>query len=150
MRLLISSVVVVCVDGYGKILMVYNKNFDAWTFTAGGTEEGLSWGQAAAKEVLEESGLIVEPEDLVPFMTLSGGGFVTEYRDGSTQCFTIGFVARKFTESGAALDEEEILETRWVSMEEARSLKKSLRATDELMAYEKWLETGEFQQVVIE
>ena len=151
MRLLSASAGVVCVGEDGKILMVYNhKDLDRWAFPAGGVEEGLSWGQVAAKELLEEGGLTVRPEDLVPFVTLSGSKYVYEYDDGNVQSFTLYFVARKFEKDDTELDKEEISKVKWMSVEEAKNLPKSLSAIHILSAYEKWSETGEFQQVVIE
>jgi len=141
---------VVCSNNKGEILMVHNIDFDSWTFPAGNVEEGTSWGESAAQEALEEGRLTIKPEDLTPFATISGSGYIYQYKDGSTQPFTLVFTTDKFTEQvEAALDESEISKTRWVTLDEAERLKKSLSARYILPAYKKWLETKEFQQIVI-
>ncbi|MCL2174313.1 NUDIX domain-containing protein [Candidatus Saccharibacteria bacterium] len=151
MRLLTPTVDTVCVNESGEILMVYTKVFDAWTFPGGYAEPGMSWGQTAARELLEESNLSVEPKDLIPFMTLSGGGYVAQYPDGTTQPFAISFVTKRFKQGNLRTnDEEEIADMKWLSVDQARKLPKSPSAIHILPAYEKWLTTGEFQQIVLE
>jgi len=149
MRLLTPSVDVICVNEKGELLMVHNRDFDSWSFPAGQVEEGQSWAEGAVQELQEEGGIVARPEDLIPFATISGGGYVWQYSDGSTQAFSICFIADKFEKSNFDLDTEEISEVRWVNIEEAKSLNKTLSAVNILPAYEKYLATGEFQQIVV-
>ena len=150
MRIVSPTADVVCVNSKNEILMVHNTDFDLWTFPAGNVEEGLSWGESAAQEALEEGRLVIDPNDLVPFATISGSGYIYQYKDGSVQPFTLAFATNKFTERvDAALDESEISETKWVTLEEAEKLPKALSACHILPAYKNWLKTKEFQQITI-
>lgn len=149
MRILTATVDVVPVNKEGKLLMLYNKQFEAWDFPGGHVEGGMSWGEAATQELLEEGCLEANPEDLIPFATVSGGGYIYHYQDGTTQPFSVVYTVREFREHGSDYDPEEIAEAKWVTVEEAQGLPKTLSARNILPAYQEWLETGQFQQVVV-
>lgn len=44
--------------------MVYNKDVDSWSMPGGAVENNETLEQAAKREVLEETGLVVEIEDV--------------------------------------------------------------------------------------
>ena len=148
-RIILPCVDTICVNENSEILMVYNRDFDAWTFPGGGVELDLSWAEAAAQEVLEEATLVVDPSELIAFAAISGSGFTNEYPDGSAQFFSMAFIANKSTASGTPLDATEISETKWFSISAAEALSKTPSASRLLPAYQKWLTTKEFQQIVI-
>jgi len=149
-RLLLPATDTICVNEKNEILMIYNRDFHGWAFPGGSVEHGMSWADCAAQETLEEGGLIVRPEDLVPFASISGNGYVFHYQDGSTQVFTLVFTTNKFSKSDTELDSEEIAEAKWVSLKEAERLPKTLSGEHLLSAYQIWLKTKEFQQIVIQ
>ena len=148
MRLLMPCTDTICVNEKGEILMIYNRDFDGWAFPGGSVEYGQTWAEAAAQETLEEGGLVVQPKDLIPFGSISGNSYVFQYQDGSSQVFGQLFIAHKFTQSETPLDQEEISEAKWFSLEAAEKLKKTLSGKLIFPAYKKWLQTKEFQQII--
>jgi len=148
-RLIMPAADVVCANEKGEILLVHNRDVDAWTFPGGSVEPDMTWAEAAVQEVLEEGGLVVDSANLTPFMSLSGSGFIYTYKDGSVQFFTIAFATTKFTKSPDSLDATEISAAKWFSLEEAEKLNLSLSAAHILPAYKNWLTANQFQQVTI-
>lgn len=130
-----------------KVCMVFNKDFEAWCFPGGHAELGLTWQEAARKELFEEAGIIATDVDLKPFASVSGYRIVYHGQD-PVSLFSMTFVCGKFQERDFE-DVEEISEKRWFSFDEVRALKKSAYAAAVWDAYEKYKETGEFQQIVI-
>lgn len=49
----------------GKVLLTKREDFEVWCLPSGGVEEGESVAQAAIRETLEETGLVVELTGLV-------------------------------------------------------------------------------------
>ena len=147
--LLVTATVDVVAERNGKFCMVYHKDFDAWNFPGGHVEIEDSWQSAAKRELKEESGIEVREEDLVPFATLSGKGWATEYKSGDkTRPFTIAFCCTKFVESRMETDEEELEAVGWFSLEEIRGMKLARHTRDFLEAYLRYRESGEMQQIV--
>lgn len=52
------------IEWNGKLAMVHNLKYDYYMFPGGGIEEGESYHEALAREVKEETGLIVIPETI--------------------------------------------------------------------------------------
>lgn len=63
----IGGVRVIVMDQQGRILLVrqHHENRDIWMVPGGGIEEGESAAEAAAREILEETGLEIEVGKLV-------------------------------------------------------------------------------------
>jgi mutator protein MutT len=106
------------VQDEGRILMVKVRNLEGkelWTFPKGHIEKGETAKEAAVREVEEETGYrceILRPFDRVQYYF---------QRTGEITKKTVTWFLMKPIEKVGALDTEEILETEWVSMEEARN-----------------------------
>jgi 8-oxo-dGTP pyrophosphatase MutT (NUDIX family) len=105
-------------DG-ANLLMVKVANLEgkiAWTFPKGHIEKGEQPPETALREVEEETGYrceIVEPFDKVEYFFK---------RDGRLVKKMVTWFLMKPIEKTGTHDTEEILETRWVSMGEAKDL----------------------------
>lgn len=97
----------------GKILLSYEKNTDVYMSPGGGLEEGETLEECCAREIREETGLIVEP--LKHFITINEYCFETMYKSNY-------FICKKTGESKPSLTETEIehgITPVWVSIDEA-------------------------------
>ena len=103
----------------GKIMMVKVENKEGqvvWTFPKGHIEKGEKAREAALREVEEETGYRCEIEkafDRVQYWFKWKGELVNK---------TVTWFLMKPIEKTGAHDTDEILDTRWVPMEEARGL----------------------------
>ncbi len=103
----------------GNVLMVKVENLEgkvAWTFPKGHIEPGEKAPEAALREVWEETGYrceIEEPFDKVEYFFKRDGQLVKKS--------VVWFLMKPIEKSGTH-DTEEIIETRWVSLEEAAIL----------------------------
>ncbi len=147
--LVLTPTVDTIVEKDGKILLVQNIDKDyAWGLPAGIVEPGRSWAENAIKELEEEAMLTARPGDLTPIMTVSGGGYIFQYPDGTTQPFTLVFRTEKVTPIDAPLDKSEISAVSWFTPEEALKLPLTISAARILPAYQEYKQTGVFQQIV--
>lgn len=97
----------------GKILLSYEKNTDVYMSPGGGLEEGETLEECCAREIREETGLIVEP--LKHFITINEYCFETMYKSNY-------FICKKTGASKPSLTETEIehgITPVWVSIDEA-------------------------------
>jgi 8-oxo-dGTP pyrophosphatase MutT (NUDIX family) len=100
-----------------NLLMVQVKNLEGdvrWTFPKGHIEKGEKAPEAALREVEEETGYrceIVKPFERVQYYFR---------RDDQVTKKTVTWFLMKPLAKTGTHDPEEILETEWVSMEEAR------------------------------
>ena len=146
---LITATVDVVATRDGKVCLVYNKDFNAWTLPAGHVELNDSWQSAIKVEMREEAGLIAEEVDLVPFATISGPNYRYEYPNGDkTRPFTLVFLCERFSEQDLS-DSDEILEKRWFSLEDVQKLTLTDNAFLILNAYKKYNENKVFQQIIV-
>jgi len=134
----------------GKILMIYNKSFNAWAFPGGCVEPHQTWHEAALSETQEEAGIIAQANDLVLFATVSGPGYVFHYPNGDrTQTYTNCFILRNWQSESDISDKDEISQKKWFSLAEAKRLSLTLSSRNILPAYEKWLGTGQIQMIEV-
>jgi 8-oxo-dGTP pyrophosphatase MutT (NUDIX family) len=145
--LLTATVDVLPVRSDGKVKLVLPSHFDYWATVGGHVELGDSWGSAAINELEEEAGIVADKADLELIATISGAGRIYHYQDGDTQPFTNLYLIRKWSSEHAPSDDEEVVKTKWVSLDEARKLDLNARTAQILDAYEKYLETGEIQAI---
>lgn len=107
-------------DG-SKLLMVKVENLEGrqvWTFPKGHIEHGESGEETALREVEEETGYrceIIEPYERAQYWFK---------REGELTKKTVTWFLMKPLQKTGEHDPEEILETRWVSLDEAESLAK--------------------------
>ncbi len=133
----------------GKVCLVFNRDFNAWTLPAGHVELNDSWQSAIKTEMLEEAGLLAEEKDLLPFATISGPGYKYKYPNGDkTSPFSLVFVCEKFVE-GELSDTEEIAGKKWVDLSDIDETQLTNNAKVILRAYEKYVATNVFQQIVL-
>ncbi len=114
-----GGVRVVIPDEEGRILMVrqHHEDKDIWMVPGGGIEEGENAGEAAERELFEETGLIIHVVDLL--------WHVEEVSPERGQRFVNFFLAKAIggrLELGAdpefGADQQVLKETRFVSREE--------------------------------
>ena len=147
-ELITATVDVVAVKD-GKVCLVFNKDFEAWTLPAGHVEVNDSWQSAIKTEMLEEAGLLAEEVDLLPFATISGPAYKIDYPNGDkTRPFTVVFWCEKFVEE-QLVDTEEIADKRWVELSKIYDLHLAYNAAAILDAYQEFVRTGAFQQIVL-
>jgi 8-oxo-dGTP pyrophosphatase MutT (NUDIX family) len=97
--LLMPGAQVLVVDDAERILLQRSRDSGLWELPAGAAEPGDSFRSAAARELLEETGLVVAEADLVPFASLSEADVHTlTYPNGDVlHCFALCFEARRWT-----------------------------------------------------
>jgi 8-oxo-dGTP pyrophosphatase MutT (NUDIX family) len=142
--LIIPAVEVVAARDDGALMMVYNKDFDQWTFPGGYAEANQTSEVAATRELLEEAGLETATDDLVPFAYKSG--HEAHYKNGDvTQPFTQVYLTRNWRDGGDNLDEVEISERRWFSLDEISQMSLQDGVNKVITAYSAFLATGKYQ-----
>jgi 8-oxo-dGTP pyrophosphatase MutT (NUDIX family) len=97
--LLMPGAQVLVVDDAERFLLQRSRGSGLWELPAGAAEPGDSFRSAAARELLEETGLVVAEADLVPFASLSEADVHTlTYPNGDVlHCFALCFEARRWT-----------------------------------------------------
>jgi ADP-ribose pyrophosphatase YjhB (NUDIX family) len=89
----VPAVSAIVPDEDGRILLIRRTDNNYWSIPGGGLEPGESVRQAAAREVLEETGIVCEVTGLVGIY--SDPNHVAAYDDGEVrQEFSICFTAR--------------------------------------------------------
>ncbi|MET7277157.1 NUDIX domain-containing protein [Kribbella sp. NPDC005582] len=141
--LLTPGAQVLAVDGDSRILFQRSRDSGLWELPAGASEPGDSFRTTAARELLEETGLVVSPESLVPFASLSRGDLHTvTYPNGDVlQCFSLCFEARSWSGTLQA-EAAEVLELAFFA-EPPEDLHPPTRFV--LGLYDAFLSSGNFQ-----
>lgn len=89
----VPSVVAFVRNQQGQILMIHRTDNDLWALPGGGHDAGESISQTVVREVLEETGIIVEVTGLIGIYT--NPNHVMAYDDGEVrQQFSICFAAK--------------------------------------------------------
>lgn len=147
--LIMPSADVVAVDEDDKVLLVYNRDFDNWLFPGGYVELGQNSQECAARELLEEGGLVADPDKLVPFAFVSGHS--AEYSSGDVTCpFTQYFVTHEWRDAQSELDAVEVSERKWFSLDEIEKLGVNTHMREAIAAYIKYKQTGIYQMVAVD
>jgi 8-oxo-dGTP pyrophosphatase MutT (NUDIX family) len=111
---LMPGAMVFLVRDDGAVLFTRRVDNGMWCLPAGGAEVGGSFGRTAVDELREETGVEIDPADLVGFGTLSEAELHTiTYPNGDvSHCFALLFLARRWTGEPRP-DGEETTEMRW-------------------------------------
>jgi ADP-ribose pyrophosphatase YjhB (NUDIX family) len=107
-------------DEHGRLLMIRRTDNDLYSIPGGAQDVGETIGQAVIREVKEETGIDVEPTDIIG--VYSDPKHVVAYTDGEVrQQFSICFQARPT--GGDLRTSNESSEVHWVPKDELESLK---------------------------
>jgi 8-oxo-dGTP pyrophosphatase MutT (NUDIX family) len=111
---LVPGAMVVLRRGDGDVLVTRRRDNGLWCLPAGGAETGSSFAATAIAELREETGVVVDPADLVAFACLSEAELHTiTYPGGDvSHCFAMLFTARRWTGEPTP-DGEETVEMLW-------------------------------------
>lgn len=145
MLVLAPGAQVLLINDRGEGYFQHRRDRDLWEIPAGGCELGSTFASTAITEVGEETGLIIDPADLTAFACISDPAIhVIEYPGGDrTHCFSLCFVARKWTGEVAA-DNDEVIESGFFPLDAPPSPLHPPTALA-LELYARFLETGAFQ-----
>jgi ADP-ribose pyrophosphatase YjhB (NUDIX family) len=129
----------------GKVLFIRRGDNGVWALPGGAAEEGGSFTRTAVDELREETGLVVDPGDLIPVACFSDAERHTlHYPNGDVaHYFSMCFIARRW-QGEPAPDGEEALELAFGDPAEPPQPfeDSTARALELLLAY---LRTGAFQ-----
>jgi 8-oxo-dGTP pyrophosphatase MutT (NUDIX family) len=111
---LMPGAMVFLVDDDGTVLFTRRADNGTWCLPAGGAEEGGSFAQTAVTELREETGVTVDPGDLIGFGTLSEPQLHTVTYPGGdvTHNFAMLFLSRRW-EGEPRPDGVETTEMQW-------------------------------------
>lgn len=129
----------------GRALFQRRADNGVWELPAGACEPGQSFRTAAAAELAEETGIVANPEDLVPFASLSDPSIHTlTYPNGDqVQAFAICFVLDHWHGSLSA-EEEEVSDIGFFPLGEPPT-PTHVPTVEVLKLYKRYLATGSFQ-----
>jgi len=147
--LIIPSADAIAVGKDGELLLVFNKDWNNWFFPGGYAEVGQSSAECAARELFEGAGVRTDFRTLIPFAFASGHR--AEYPNGDiTYPFTQYFITHEWDDQGDAIDEVEVSQRRWFSLEELAELEldKSMKAI--IKAYKAFISTNIYQTIDFE
>ena len=129
----------------GKVLFIRRGDNGVWALPGGAAEEGGSFARTAVDELREETGLVVEPADLIPVACFSDAErHALHYPNGDVaHYFSMCFLVRRW-EGEMAPDGEETKDLRFADPTELPQPfeDSTARAVELLLAY---LRTGAFQ-----
>jgi 8-oxo-dGTP pyrophosphatase MutT (NUDIX family) len=92
-------------DAHGRLLLQERSSGEGWSLPAGAIEPGESPEQAVQREVLEETGLVVAPKEILG--VFGGQGFRYVYPNGDAVEYTVVLFRCTVTgETSATLDSE--------------------------------------------
>ncbi|MFJ6696495.1 NUDIX hydrolase [Streptomyces sp. NPDC091272] len=107
----VPSVTAVVRDDAGRLLLIHKTDNDLWAVPGGGHDIGESVGDTVVREVLEETGITVEIDNIVGLYT--DPQHVMAYDDGEVrQQFSICF--RAHPTGGSLRTSSESKEVRWI------------------------------------
>ena len=103
--LLMPAVAAVIRDAHGRLLLQEKSSGEGWSLPAGAIEPGESPEQAVRREVLEETGLVVFPGEIL--CVFGGRDFRYVYPNGDAVEYTVVLFRCAVTgETSATLDSE--------------------------------------------
>jgi 8-oxo-dGTP pyrophosphatase MutT (NUDIX family) len=134
--ILVPAVSTLALDEDGRVLLVYERDQDAWSTPGGSVDVDERPEDAARREVLEETGLVVRLDGIVT--VLGGPEFRTHYKNGDEVAY-VATVYRGVVVGGSSQpDGEEISATEWFTREALATVPLSGFAT-ELFRFLDWI-----------
>jgi len=116
---IVPAVTVAVRDDDGRLLLIQRSDNGLWAMPGGGLEVGETVAQAAAREVLEETGIAVEINGVVGIY--SDPKHVIAYDDGEVrQQFAVCLSARPAR--GTLQTSSETVQVRWVRTDDLDAL----------------------------
>jgi 8-oxo-dGTP pyrophosphatase MutT (NUDIX family) len=114
--LLIPGVAAVIRDARGRLLLQEKASGEGWSLPAGAIEPGESPEQAVQREVLEETGLVVEVANVLG--VFGGRGFRYAYPNGDAVEYTVVLFRCMATRAASAVLDAETKSLRYFAMTE--------------------------------
>lgn len=106
----------------GKLLMERRRDADVWGLVGGGAKKWETGRQAIAREVYEELGLRILPEQFKKLKVYDNPGRIAAYQDGSVWRMVIVLYGFEFTREPMLHLSRESRELRFFTREEAEKV----------------------------
>lgn len=106
----------------GKLLMERRRDADVWGLVGGGAKKWETGRQAIAREVYEELGLRIPPEQFKKLKVYDDPGRIAAYQDGSVWRMVIVLYGFEFTREPMLHISRESRELRFFTREEAEKV----------------------------
>lgn len=144
--LIIPSADVIAVDADGKLLLVFNRDWNSWVIPGGYVEIGQTAQECAARELLEEAGVRTEVNDLVPIASISG--HKAEYPNGDiTWPHTQIFMTETWEKVTDVIDESEVADVKLMTVDEIKQICRDPYLLQVVDCYCRFRESGAYQIV---
>lgn len=143
---LVMPTIDVVIEQAGKLMLIYNRDFNGWSFPGGYVEPEMAWAENASREAQEESGLVVDPDDLKLIGSVSGKNYRAKYANGDeTQLFTNVFFTSVVQHELIEIDQTEIDAKKWMTLAEIEEVNLTFAGQAVYDVYKKYLATGQTQ-----
>jgi 8-oxo-dGTP pyrophosphatase MutT (NUDIX family) len=119
-------------DDAGRVLLARHSNAGLWLAPGGAIDPDESPADAVVREVFEETGLHVEPVNLLG--VFGGPSFRVRYANGDETGYVMVVYECRVIGGTPRPDGEEVLELRWVAPDELAAFSLSRWATELLPA----------------
>jgi 8-oxo-dGTP pyrophosphatase MutT (NUDIX family) len=142
--LLVPGARIVIENVLGEILLQQRSDFEIWGLPGGNAEPGESLLSVIEREVLEETGLIVE--DVKPFGFGCNPDLETiEFPNGDNcQFFVLNFYTKTFSGDLKIMDDES-LALEWFAINRLPKMLPNMEAS--IIAYQEFCRSGQFQMI---
>ena len=114
-----ANAIITC---HGKLLLEKRRDSDIWGLVGGGVKKTESTLQGMIREIYEELGVRVQPEQLIKLGVYGEPGRVASFRDGSIWRMVIVVYALNWEQEPKLRVSSESKELRFFSKEELKSI----------------------------